>query len=105
MKLILDYPIRMRFRDGQNAEDVRLAVPGEIEKFNINMWNTAQTFEKGHRIGVQVSSSNYPRFAVNPNNGAALDDTNTATKVANNTIYFDAQHRSVIILAVVTDGL
>jgi predicted acyl esterase len=103
--LILDYPIRMRFRDGQNAEDVKLAVPGAIEKLNINMWSTAQTFEKGHRIGIHVSSSNYPRFAVNPNNGAALDDMGTPAKVANNTIYFDAQHPSAIILPVLTGDM
>ncbi|MDA1370205.1 MAG: CocE/NonD family hydrolase [Proteobacteria bacterium] len=103
--LILDYPIRMRFRDGQNAEDVRLAEPGAIEKLNINMWSTAQTFEKGHRIGIHVSSSNYPRFAVNPNNGAALDDAATPAKIANNTIFFDAQHPSAIILPVVTEDL
>jgi hypothetical protein len=103
--LILDYPIRMRFRDGQNAADVSLANPGEIEKLNINMWSTAQTFEKGHRIGVHISSSNYPRFAVNPNNGAELDDSNTPARVANNTIYFDAQHPSAIILPVVTEEL
>jgi predicted acyl esterase len=95
----------MRFRDGQNAEDVKLAVPGAIEKLNINMWSTAQTFEKGHRIGIHVSSSNYPRFAVNPNNGAALDDMGTPAKVANNTIYFDAQHPSAIILPVLTGDM
>ncbi|MDP6652199.1 MAG: CocE/NonD family hydrolase [Gammaproteobacteria bacterium] len=103
--LIPDYPIRMRFRDGQTAADVRLANPGEIEKLNINMWSTAQTFETGHRIGVHVSSSNYPRFAVNPNNGAELDDSDTPARVANNTIYFDAQHPSAIILPVVTEEL
>ncbi len=103
--LILDYPIRMRFRHGQNAEDVKLAEPGAIEKLTINMWSTAQTFEKGHRIGVQVTSSNYPRFAVNPNNGAPLDDTETPAKIATNTIFFDAQHPSAIILPVVTEEL
>ncbi len=101
--LILDYPIRARFRNGQNPEDVKLMTPGAIEKLTINMWSTAQTFEKGHRIGVQISSSNYPRFAVNPNNGAALDDLNTPAKVANNTVYFDAQRPSAIILPVVTE--
>lgn len=103
--LILDYPIRGRFRNGQRAEDVEMMVPGEVEKLTINMWSTAQTFEKGHRIGVHVTSSNYPRFAVNPNNGAALDDVDTAAKVATNTIYFDAQRPSAIILPVVTEEL
>jgi putative CocE/NonD family hydrolase len=103
--LILDYPLRMRFRDGQNAEDVQMMTPGEVEKVTINMWSTAQTFEAGHRIGIHVSSSNYPRFAVNPNNGAALDDLDTPAKIATNTIYFDAQHPSAMILPVVTEDL
>ena len=100
--LILDYPIRGRFRNGQNPEDVKMMTPGAVEKLTINMWSTAQTFEKGHRIGVHVTSSNFPRFAVNPNNGAPLNDTATPAKVANNTIYFDARRPSAIILPVVT---
>lgn len=103
--LILDYPIRARFRDGQNPEDVKLMQPGAIEKLTINMWSTAQTFEKGHRIGVHVTSSNFPRFAVNPNNGAALDDVTTPAKTARNTIYFDSNRPSAIVLPVVTETL
>ncbi len=103
--LILDYPVRARFRHGQNAEDVKMMTPGAVEKLNINMWSTAQTFEKGHRLGIQISSSNYPCFAVNPNNGAALDDSNTPARVASNTIYFDARYPSAIILPVVTEKL
>ncbi len=103
--LILDYPIRARFRHGQNASDVQLMEPGKVEKLTINMWSTAQTFEKGHRIGLHVTSSNYPRFAVNPNNGAALDDLQAEPKVARNTVYFDAQRPSAIILPVVNADL
>jgi hypothetical protein len=103
--LILDYPIRGRFRKGQRPEDVALMTPGEVEKLVINMWSTAQTFEKGHRLGIHVTSSNFPRFAVNPNNGAALDDTDTPPRVANNRVYFDAQRPSAIILPVVTEEL
>lgn len=82
-----------------------MATPGAIEKLTINMWSTAQTIEKGHRIGIHVTSSNYPRFAVNPNNGAALDDNTTPAKIATNTIYFDAQHPSAIVLPIVTQDL
>lgn len=103
--LILDYPIRGRFRNGQEADDVEMMSPGKIEKLLVNMWSTAQTFEVGHRIGIHVTSSNYPRFAVNPNNGAALDDLETPAKIANNTIYYDAQHPSAIILPIVTQQL
>jgi len=103
--LILDYPIRARFRHGSNAEDVKMMTPGTVEKLVIDMWSTAQTFEKGHRIGVHVTSSNYPRFAVNPNNGAALDDTDTPAQTARNTIYLDRERPSAIVLPVVTETL
>ncbi|HDZ07558.1 CocE/NonD family hydrolase [Pseudohongiella sp.] len=103
--LILDYPIRARFRNGQNPGDVELMTPGAVEQLIINMWSTAQTFEAGHRIGVHVTSSNYPRFAVNPNNGAALDDSSTPAQEARNTIYFDANRPSSIVLPVVTAPL
>lgn len=103
--LILDYPIRARFRNGQDPEDVELMTPGAVEKLVINMWSTAQTFEAGHRIGVHVTSSNYPRFAVNPNNGAALDDSETQAQAAQNTVYFDAERPSAIVLPVVASPL
>ncbi|MDO9519880.1 MAG: CocE/NonD family hydrolase [Pseudohongiella sp.] len=103
--LILDYPIRARFRNGQNPEDVKLMTPGAVEKLIINMWSTAQTFEKGHRIGVHVTSSNAPRFAVNPNNGAALDDVTTPAQSAQNTIFFDSSRPSAIVLPIVTEPL
>lgn len=103
--LILDYPIRARFRNGQEPGDVEMMTPGAVERLVINMWSTAQTFEAGHRIGVHVTSSNYPRFAVNPNNGAALDDSSTPAQEARNTIYFDANRPSAIVLPVVTAPL
>lgn len=103
--LILDYPIRARFRNGQEPGDVKMMTPGAVEKLIINMWSTAQTFEAGHRIGVHVTSSNYPRFAVNPNNGAALDDSSAPAQEARNTIHFDANRPSAIVLPVVTAPL
>jgi len=103
--LILDYPLRTRFRNGQEAENVKLMTPGVVEKLLVNMWSTAQTFEQGHRIGIHVTSSNFPRFAVNPNNGAALDDLDAPGQVATNIIYFDAQRPSAIVLPVVNEAL
>lgn len=102
--LILDYPVRARFRNGQKPGDVEMMTPGEVEKLVIDMWSTAQTFEAGHRIGIHITSSNYPRFAVNPNNDAPLDDTDTPAQTANNTIYFDAERSSAMVLPVVTEG-
>ncbi len=103
--LILDYPIRARFRKGQEPKDVEFMKPGKAEKLIVNMWSTAQTFEKGHRIAVHVSSSNYPRFDVNKNQGEELGDLKAEPRVAKNTIYFDETHPSAIILPVVENDL
>lgn len=69
------------------------------------LWSTANTFEKGHRIAIHVSSRNYPRFDINKNRGEALDDLNAKPRTAKNTIYFDAKRPSAIILPVVTEAL
>ena len=60
-------------------------------------------FKKGHRIRLDVSSSNFRRFDVNPNLGEPLND-NRRVQVANNTIYLDAQHPSQIIPPPDPDG-
>lgn len=103
--LILDYPLRTRFRHGQEADQVKLMTPNKPEKLTINMWSTANTFEKGHRIAIHVSSSNYPRFDTNKNAGEAMDDLTAKPRVATNTIYFDAERPSALILPVVTEDL
>lgn len=99
--LILDYPLRTRFRFGRELRDVRMMTPGQPELLKIDMWSTANVFEAGHRIGIHVSSSNYPRFDVNPNTGGPIGDPKQTPRVARNTIYFDAKHSSAIVLPVV----
>ena len=98
--LVLDAPIRARYRNGRNPEDVKMMTPGAPEKLTIDMWNTAITFEKGHRIALHVTSSNSPRFVVNHNNGDTPGDPKPA-RVATNTIYFDKDHPSALVLPVV----
>ncbi len=95
--VILDNPIRARFRYGRNPEDEQLMTPGIPAKFEIDLWHTAITFEKGHRIAVHVTSSNFPRFDVNPNTGVPAMES----RVATNSIYHDAQRPSAIILPVI----
>jgi len=43
--------------------------PANIDEFEIDLWSTSIIFNKGHRIRVAISSSNFPRFEVNPNTG------------------------------------
>lgn len=73
---------------------------GKIYQFRIEMYATSLLFAKGHRIRVDISSSNFPRFDVNPNTGEPLNQ-NRHTSVAVNTIYHDAKHPSNIVLPVI----
>jgi predicted acyl esterase len=98
--LILDAPIRTRYREGRMPDQVKMMTPGAPEKLTIDLWNTALTFEKGHRIAVHITSSNAPRFVVNHNNGDAPGDEKPP-RVAVNTVYMDKAHPSAVVLPVV----
>lgn len=99
--LLLDSPFRTRYRKGRNPEDVEMMTPGKPELLNINLWSTAITFEKGHRIAVHVTSSNAPRFEINPNNGDLPRAGEQEMRIAENTVHHDSAHPSAIILPVV----
>jgi putative CocE/NonD family hydrolase len=95
--LLLDTALRMRFRDSLKEE--RLMSPGEVYDVTLDLSNTAVAFLKGHRIRVSVSSSNWPRFDVNPNTGGLLFDQSDPV-VANNRVHADADHPSALVLPV-----
>jgi len=67
---LTDGIIRARVRESRS--DPKLMTPGKVYEFNIDMWSTANLFQKGHRIRLEVSSSNFPRFDRNPNTGHDL---------------------------------
>jgi len=99
--LVLDAPIRVRYRNGRmHASDVKMVTPGKPEKVTIDLWATSLLFEKGHRIALHVSSSNSPRFEVNDNSGTAPGEP-AKFRVAKNTVYFDKAHPSALVLPVV----
>ncbi len=99
--LVLDAPIRARFRDGRLPDQVKAMTPGAPEELVIDLWSTAITFEKGHRIALHVTSSNSPRFEVNPNTGEAAGEHRLKPRVARNSVYMDAAHPSALVLPVV----
>jgi putative CocE/NonD family hydrolase len=98
--IVLDSAIRTRYRHGRGRDDVAMMHPGAPEKLTLDLYDTAITFEAGHRIAVHVSSSNSPRFDINPNTGE-LPARDVATRVARNTVYFDTAKASVLHLPVV----
>ncbi len=89
---------RMRFRESLQKEV--LMEPGKIYPITIKLYPTSNIFKKGHRIRVDVSSSNFPRFDVNPNTGEPLNG-NRRHVVAVNTVHHDADHPSHIVLPVI----
>ena len=96
-----DSIVRGRYRN--SIEHAEVMKPGEVYPFTIEMYPTSLVFAKGHRIRVDLSSSNFPRFDVNPNTGEPLND-NRRWAIAVNTIYHDAQHPSHILLPVIPGG-
>ncbi len=100
--IFVDNPLRTRYRNGRNSEDVKMMTPGRPEKLLMDLWRTALIFERGHRIAVHVTSSNCPRLEGNANTGEAPGESEIPPRVANNTIYHDADHPSAIVLPVIS---
>lgn len=95
---IQDGIIRARYRN--RREPPEFLEPGKVYEFRITLFPTANRFKKGHRIRLDISSSNFPRFDVNPNTGEPLG-ANRLWKIATNSIFHDPEHPSHIILPVV----
>ena len=89
---------RARFRDGYDEE--KFMEPGGIYEVQIELPPVSNLFKKGHRIRLDISSSNFPRFDVNSNTGEAIG-RHTRSQVASNTVYSDAAHPSHVVLPVI----
>jgi putative CocE/NonD family hydrolase len=76
--------------------------PGRVYPFTIVLYPTSMLIKAGHRLRLDISSSNFPRFDVNPNTGEPLND-NHGTRVATNTIYLDPARPSQIVLPVIPE--
>ncbi len=90
--------VRARYRSSQ--EKAEFMKPGEVYKFSIDLWATSNVFHKGHRLRLEISSSNFPRFDRNLNTGEDQAHSQKMTS-ALNTILHDSEHPSALILPVV----
>jgi hypothetical protein len=90
--------LRVVYRDGMSAP--KPIEPGQVYEYKIDLWSTSNVFLKGHKIRLEVSSSNFPRFDRNLNTGKSAADSATFVK-ATNTILHDSQHPSALVLPVV----
>lgn len=89
--------LRLRFRE--SFEAARPAEPGRVYPIEIVAFPTANRFAAGHRIRIDVSSSNFPRFDVNPNSGAPAG-VPSAPQVATNRVHIGPSSPSRIVLSV-----
>ncbi|HVY03700.1 MAG TPA: CocE/NonD family hydrolase [Caulobacterales bacterium] len=103
--IVLDAPIRARYRRGFMADQVALMTPNKPDKMVIDLWDTAITFAKGHKIALHISSSSSPKYEINPNTGEAPSFTaKLKPRVATNAIYMDAAHPSALVLPVIENA-
>jgi len=101
--LVLDAPLRLRYRNGRRAEDVEMMQPGQPTRVEIDLWHTAITFEPGHKLALHISSSNSPRFEVNDNSGTPPGEE-VKPRIARNQIFVDAAHASALVLPVLVES-
>ncbi len=95
---IVDSILRVRYRNSWEKEE--LLEPGKVYPIHIKLAPTSNLFKAGHRIRVDVSSSNFPRLDVNPNTGEPVGK-HTHTVIAKNSIHCSQIHPSSVNLPIV----
>jgi putative CocE/NonD family hydrolase len=98
---LTDGIIRARVRESQSVP--KLITTSKVYEFNLEMWSTANLFKAGHRIRLEVSSSNFPRFDRNPNTGHELF-TDAEIRPALQTVMHDRGFASYLTLPVIPKG-
>ena len=95
---LTDSILRLRYRNGrERGEPMR---PGEPVRIAITLYPTSNLFMPGHRIRLDVSSSNFPRFDVNPNTGEPIGRERRRV-VADNTVFHEAGRESRLVLPII----
>ena len=74
-----------------------LIEPGRAYAYDIDLWGTANAFKRGHRIRLEITSSNFPRWDRNLNTGES-GVSSTTMSIAHQTILHDADHPSALRL-------
>jgi putative CocE/NonD family hydrolase len=95
---LTDGILRARYRE--SLESPRLLTPGEVYRLTIDVGVTSNVFKAGHRIRLEISSSNFPRFDRNPNTGHAIASARELRR-ATQTVYHEGDHHSYLLLPVV----
>ena len=96
--LVTDGILKARFREGFTREV--FMEQDTVYELPVDLWSTSYIFNRGHRIRVAVTSSNWPRFTPNPNNGKKFRLDDDDIRIADNTIHFSQIHPSHVLLPV-----
>ena len=86
------------FRD--SLEQPTPIEPDRVYEYSISLWETSQVFAKGHRLRLEISSSNFPRYARNQNTGLPLG-TSAEIKIATQSVFHSGDHASHLILPLI----
>jgi hypothetical protein len=95
--ILTDGIVRLRY--AEDPSKPRLREPGEIVRITVTLFPTANLFQQGHRIRLDISSSNFPKFDVNPNTGEP-EGKAIRKRVAVNTVFVDAERPSRVVLPI-----
>jgi putative CocE/NonD family hydrolase len=90
--------VRARFRE--SASKPTLIVPDKVYEYGIDLWATSHVFKAGHRLRLEVSSSNFPRYDRNQNTGNDLF-VDRELKTARQTVHHSGPYASHIVLPVI----
>jgi putative CocE/NonD family hydrolase len=93
--------LRLRYRNSQ--EKPELVNPGETYHITLDLWATSNIFLAGHKLRLEISSSNFPRFDRNLNTGEEQAHATRMIK-ATNVIYHDKAHPSALVLPIVSNA-
>ncbi|MFX0011665.1 MAG: CocE/NonD family hydrolase, partial [Candidatus Hermodarchaeota archaeon] len=99
--LVLDNILRARYRNSMS--DPVLMKPNKIYDITINLGDISYVFKAGHRIQIDISSSNFPKYDRNLNSGGELyTETEDDMKMALNNVHHHGNHRSYVILPIIS---
>ncbi|MBV9046846.1 MAG: CocE/NonD family hydrolase [Solirubrobacterales bacterium] len=99
-EILTDGILRARYRDSMS--DPKPLEPNKVYELRIDLWATANVFRAGHRIRLDVSSSNFPRFDANTNTGGTIASEGRDDGVeAVNRVFHDRSHPSHVVLPII----
>jgi hypothetical protein len=96
---LTDGILRLRYRESLE-KPAPPAIPGQAYQVTVDAGVTSNVFLKGHRIRLEISSSNFPRFDRNPNTGRPMAEE-TELRKATQIVYHDRVRASYVLLPIV----